>query len=134
MNWLSPITSVIDSVAGIFKAKEERKNIAEQAKATLNQSIQNGQHQVTISDAQWEAISAQMQADSWKDEYVTILITTPLAMMLIGSVTTVFFNDDRLVKAGIASIEAFTAAGVDMGFMMQAVVLAALGLKIWRKA
>ncbi|WP_438863779.1 hypothetical protein [Neptunicella sp.] len=138
MNWFSalasPITKLIGGVVDIFKTKQDRKKLAESAKAKLSQSIQDGQQKVTLTDAEWEAISAHGLNDSWKDEYVTILITSPLAMLVIGSVCVVFFDDARLVTAGVESIKALTTAGIDMGFMMQTVVLAAVGLKVWRKS
>lgn len=138
MSWLkalaSPITSVVTSVVGIFQSKQERKKLAEKADAKLKQAKLTGENEITLTDAEWEAISARLQAGSWKDEYITIVITAPLVMLIIGSVLTVFNDDPRLVTAGIESIKHFKEAGIDMGLMMEAVVLAAVGLKIWRKA
>lgn len=134
MNWINPITAIIDGVFGIFKKKQERKSNKEQAAAKLAQSKQANQHEVTLTDAEAEAILAEKSDSTWKDEYVTIIITFPLILIMAGVVHFMFTGDNRLLQAGIVSIQALTDAGVDMAFLMNAVVLAAIGLKVWRKS
>ena len=135
MNWLiGPITSVVNGVVGIFKTKQERKKLAEKAVAKLNQSKEEGKQETIVTDAEWEAISASKQDSTWKDEYITIVITSPIVMMIIGAITYVFFDDMRLLTAATEALNAISFAGIDMGFLMEATVLAGLGLKIWRKS
>jgi|TARA_R110000744_G_scaffold87543_3_gene170938 hypothetical protein len=138
MSWLTllatPISKMVSGATDIFKVKQERKKLAEQAVAKLNQSTQDGKQEVTITDAEWEAINASKQDSTWKDEYITIVITSPLVMMIAGAVLYVFYEDIRLLEAATAALEAIGSAGIDMGFLMEATVLAGLGLKIWRKS
>jgi hypothetical protein len=134
MNWLSPVTNLVGGVVDIFKTKQERKKLAEKAVSKLNQTKQEGVQQVTVTDAEWEAISASKQDSSWKDEYLTIVITSPIVMMIAGAIMFVFFNDIRLLTSSTEALNALSAAGIDIGFLMEATVLAGLGLKIWRKA
>jgi hypothetical protein len=134
MNWLSPISSVVNGVVDIFKTKQERKKLAEKAKAKLNQSVQDGNQETVVTDAEWEAISASKQDTTWKDEYITIVITSPIVMMIGGAITFVFFDDIRLLTSATEALKALESSGIDMGFLMEATVLAGLGLKIWRKS
>ncbi|WP_102794292.1 hypothetical protein [Bowmanella denitrificans] len=138
MSWLTalaaPVTGVINGVVDIFRSKQERKKLAETAKAKLAAQKEKGAQEVTLTDAEWESLNVGQQDNTWKDEYITILITSPLLLIVVGTVWTAFTGDLRLVQAGIESIKAMTAAGVDMEFMMEAVVLAAIGLKLWRKS
>lgn len=134
MNILSPVTKLIGGVIDIFKTKQERKKLAERAEAKLNQSVQEGNQETVITDAEWEAISASKQDTTWKDEYITIVITSPIVMMIGGAITFVFFDDIRLLTSATEALRALESSGIDMGFLMEATVLAGLGLKIWRKS
>lgn len=138
MNWLttlaSPITALINGVSGFVAKKQETKANKESAIAKLTQTKQDGTQQITLTDAESEAVLANGLDSSWKDEYVTIVITSPIVLIILGTVYFAFSQDDRLLRSGIDSIKALTEAGVDMGFLMEAVVLAAISLKIWRKS
>lgn len=134
MNWFNPITALVSGVVGIFEKKQARKANKEQAEAKLKQSKVTNAHEVTLTDAEGEALLAEGLVDSWKDEYVTIVVTAPIVMIIVGVTYFAFTGDDRLLDSGIGSIKALKESGVDMGFLMNAVVLSAIGLKIWRKA
>ena len=130
MNWLKPLSSAIDGVVGIFKSKQEQKANAEQAKAKLKQTKLQGEHEVTLTDAEGEALLAQGLESSWKDEYVTVLVTSPYALLVLGALSV--FNDPRMLDAAVLAISNLEKAGVDLDFLFKAVVLSAIGLKVWR--
>ena len=134
MNWFNPITALVSGVVGIFEKKQQRKANKEQAEAKLKQSKVTNAHEVTLTDAEGEALLAEGLKGSWKDEYVTIVVTAPIVLIILGVTYFAFTGDDRLLSSGTESIQALNEAGVDMGFLMNAVVLSAIGLKIWRKA
>ena len=138
MNFLTPLTSLIGGAVGgivdIFKTKQERKKLKEVAQNKLKQSIVNNQHEITLTDAEGEAMLAEGLGDSWKDEYVTIIITAPIIFIILGVLYFMFTGDSRLLDSGTQAVTALDAAGVDMGFLMNAVVLSAVGLKVWRKS
>ncbi|MEC7634239.1 MAG: hypothetical protein VYA33_12435 [Pseudomonadota bacterium] len=132
MNWLKPLSSAIDGVVGIFKSKQEQKANAEQAKAKLKQTKLQGEHEVTLTDAEGEALLAQGLESSWKDEYVTVLVTSPYALLVLGAISLAVFNDSRMLDAAVLAISNLEKAGVDLDFLFKAVVLSAIGLKVWR--
>lgn len=136
MNWLSPIGTAISTgitgVIGIFKSKQQQKANAEQAKAKLKQTKLQGEHEVTLTDAEGEALLAGGLGGSWKDEYVTVLITSPYALLVLGAVSLVVFDDGRLLEAAVLAISKLKDAGVDIDFLFKSVVLSAIGLKVWR--
>lgn len=138
MNWLTtlaaPFTAMINGVSGYVSKKQEARANKESAIIKLKQSKQDGEQQTTLTDAEGEAVLANGLASSWKDEYVTIVITFPIVLIMFGTVYFAFTQDDRMLVAGVESIKALESAGVDMGFLMEAVVLAAISLKIWRKS
>ncbi|WP_334029666.1 hypothetical protein [Alteromonas sp. P256] len=132
MKWLSPLSSAIDGVIGVFKRKQEQKANAEQAKAKLKQTKLAGEHEVTLTDAEGEALLSQGLESSWKDEYVTVLITSPYALLIIGTISLAVFDDSRMLDAAAMTISNLQNAGVDIDFLFKAVVLSAIGLKVWR--
>lgn len=132
MNWLNPLSSAIDGVVGIFKSKQQRKANAEQAELKLKQTKLSGEHEVTLTDAEGEALLAQGLEGSWKDEYVTVLVTSPYALLVLGAISLAVFNDSRLLDAAILAIGNLEKVGVDIDFLFKAVVLSAIGLKVWR--
>ncbi len=138
MNWLttlaSPITAIVNGVSGFVSKKQEITANKERAVAKLKQSKQEGQQHIILTDAEGEAMLSNGLAGSWKDEYVTIVITFPIVLIMLGTLYFAFTQDDRMLQAGVESIKALESAGVDMGFLMEAVVLAAISLKIWRKS
>jgi len=139
MSWLSylnPIKAVVDAVASPVKSvlnkRETTKQQHQQAKAKYEQAKLNSKTHVTLTDAEWEALSKTNENNTWKDEYVTIIITFPLLCLMIGGIWLAFTGDSRLLDGTNLSLERLSSAGVDMGFLMNTVVLAAVGLKVWR--
>lgn len=120
MKWLNPISLLIEGAIGIFRSQQERKLNAEKAEAKLRQTKISNQHEVTLTDAEGEALLASGLNDSWKDEYVTIVITAPIVMIILGVAYFAFTGDERLLHSGVSSIQALNEAGVDMGFLMNA--------------
>ena len=124
---VKPLTSVYEAYLGRKKTKDSLKSKAALAKQTDGTNV-------TLTDAEWELASKQMEDQSWKDEYVTIVITSPLVGILGGAVYHSFTGDPRLLEGVMAGIEAIGTLDINMGLLMEIVVLAAVGLKIWRKA
>lgn len=138
MIW-NPINAAINAVSNFVLQKQNQRSQAAQAQAKLQLAKLNQAAQVTLTDQEWEAIVASKQDSSWKDEYVTVLITSPIALILLGALVAVYSlaldgsADTRLLDAVSLALSRLKDAGVEMGYLMNATVLAALGLKIWRR-
>ncbi len=131
MSWIKDVVAgAISPIAGIFTKREERKKAVSIIKAETARGATEGETAVRLSNAQWDLISKKNEADTWKDEYITILITSPLVCILLGNVIAAFFGDTRLLEANAASLEQLAKVGIDMGELMLWTVLAALGLKV----
>ena len=126
------VPSLVGSVSDVFSKKEETKQIKKTAETKLASAKLNNETSVTLSDAEWESITAAGMDKTWKDEYITVIVTMPFPMLIAGGVMLAFTGDDRLMNGTVDGINALTAAGVDVGFMMTAVITAAVGLKVWR--
>lgn len=131
MKWLGDIAGgLIKPIAGIFQKKEERKKAVQVIRAQTAMASSAGETSVKLSNAQWDLISKKNESDTWKDEYITLLITSPLICIIVGNIAAVFFDDTRLLIANAESMKQLAAMGVDMGELMLYTVLAALGLKV----
>lgn len=65
--WQSLITPIANLAGGYMKNKAEEKQAKHKAKMSM---IKN--------DADWESKMAEASKDSWKDEYFTIALSSPL--------------------------------------------------------
>lgn len=65
--WQSLISPIANLAGGYLKNKAEEKQAKHKAKMSM---IEN--------DADWEAKMAEASKDSWKDEYFTIALSSPI--------------------------------------------------------
>ena len=70
---MSIFTAILGPVAGV--AKTWMSNKAEEKQATHQRKMS-----VIENDADWEAKMAEASKDSWKDEFWTIVLATPIFM------------------------------------------------------
>ena len=126
------LKAVVSPVAGVFNKRTDRKIQKDAIKGKQQLAKQQDATQITLTDAEWETVGQSLQDTTWKDEYVTILITSPLALILAGGVIQGFTGDSRLLNGVTTGLHALSTMGVDMGTLMTAVVFAAIGLKLWR--
>ena len=124
--------TLVAPIAGIVGKRQERKKIKERAQAKLAQSKLEGDQQITLSDAEWESLVASGLNESWKDEYITLIITSPILGIMIGSVYAAFTGDQRIMTGIIEAIAALEKIGFSFEDVLLPVVLAAIGLKFWR--
>ncbi len=126
------ITGLFKPVVGLFAKRQERRANKEQAMAKLTQSSQDNDQAINLNKDEWEALNVSGMGGTWKDEYVTVSIVSIFNLILLGGILTAFGYPEVLNGVGNA-MTALTAAGVDIGFLMEAAVLAGLGLSIWKR-
>lgn len=103
------------------------------AEAKLQMAKLTGEQNITLTDAEWEAISVQSNNDSWKDELVTITFVLPIWSIMIGCIYVAFTGEKALLDGTIKGIEVLQKLGIDFGELTYIVVLAAVGIKATRK-
>jgi hypothetical protein len=126
------ISGLFKPVADIFSKREDRKAAQEAAAAKLKMASAEGQQTIELNKDEYEQIATQGLSGTWKDEYVTISVVSILNLIVVGGVSAAFGYPQVLEGVGI-SIQALTTAGVDIGFILEATVMAAIGLSIWKK-
>ncbi len=133
------ILSLFKPVVGLITNRQNRKAAGEAAVSKLAAArqdltaMESGQtHALELNKDEWEALQVKGMDATWKDEYVTLSIVSILNLIVVGGILTAFGQPELLKGVGIA-MQSLTAAGVDIGFLMQAAVLAGLGLSIWKR-
>lgn len=123
MGWLSTIiTGAVSPIAGYFTKKNENKTAI---KAKNIDRIMNAEDKA----AEWEAIMAESGNNTWKDEYITIIVTIQLPCLFLAVVLSVLTGNPiyaESAKAGIAAIKELMPNYEDLMF---AVCLAAIGIR-----
>lgn len=127
--WLS---ALFQPVADIVNKRQERKILKHAANAKLAQAVQAGDHAIELNKDEWEQLQVKGMDQTWKDEYVTVSIVGILNIIVVGGLASAFGYPQVLTGIGTA-IAALSTAGVDVGFLMEAAVLAGLGLSIWKR-
>lgn len=84
------IGEVIGSIAGLGKTWLEGKQKVQEAQ--INQQITQ-----INNDANWDNIQAEASKSSWKDEWLTILISIPMILAFIPGA-------DHIVESGFANL------------------------------
>jgi len=123
------LSSIISPVAKVYQAKQERKKAAETAKAKLVMAKQDSSYQLDLKESEWEAMAKHNEAGSWKDEYVTVIITSPFVLLFFAAIVSGFTGDMRYLDAVNLGLESLKNLGVELGELLTIVVLAAVSIK-----
>lgn len=127
--WGSVASSVIDLI-GKREARRKAKITGRNKVAAIRA---NSEADVAMSRAEWENLAVRGLDDSWKDEFVLVLATGPLAVALLGALI-----DPVLAACGIPysllataerMMSIYGSAGVDYAAVLGIAVLAALGIR-----
>jgi len=126
------LLALFKPVASIFAKREERKMVREQAAGKLAQSKADGSLKLELNKDEWENLQVKGMTESWKDEYVTVSVVAILNVIVVGGLASAFGYPQILTGVATA-ITALGETGVDIGFLLEAAVLAGLGLSIWKR-
>ena len=122
MKWLSFLSSPVEAVADVFKAKEERRKQVELSKINRLQSAED-------KLAEWEMIQAESQQGSWKSEWVTVIITLPIPVIFISVFLSVLLGSPIVAEAAREGTDAIKELVPNYEEVLLYVVLAAIGIR-----
>lgn len=128
---LGGLGAIVKPIAAVVTAKTRAKVTIERGKQKILAAQVDGQNTLSLTDAEWESIAAKGNEESWKDEYVTVICTSPYVLIVIGALATAF-GYPMILEGAMLGIAKLTDIGIEVGHMVQVVVYAAVGLKIWR--
>ena len=127
--------TVVEAVSGGVRRRQERKAAAASAAAKLRQSAQDDESAralaAQVSRAEWEALSRAADAGSWKDEYVTVLLTLPILALFIGALLEAV-GVTEVSTAARQMIDALNSLDGRYADLLMYVCLAAIGIRYLR--
>ena len=132
MNWFSFVPDAIKSISGMYQSRQDRQKLKISTMGKLEGAKLQNKKEITLTDQEWEAVNANKADSTWKDEFVTVVILWPYIQLFIGGLEVGFKKTSRILDSLEASLTILATLGVDIGFLMTAVVMAAIGLKIAR--
>jgi len=115
VNWLTSLISPVDNIAGqIIKNRNEISKAKHQAQM---QTIQN--------NADWEAKMADASANSWKDEFWTLVLSVPIFM--IGY--SIIVNDPSIIERTKYAFQALDELPDYYQYLLFICISASFGIK-----
>tara|TARA_R100001594_G_C3871827_1_gene223683 strand:- start:105 stop:518 length:414 start_codon:yes stop_codon:yes gene_type:complete len=130
MSWFTKTLSlVVSPITKAYETNQQRKQARETADAKIKFAKQDNDYKLDLNEQEWEALSKKSEDGTWKDEYVTIIITSPFVLLFIASVVSGFTGDMKYLDSVNLGIENIKSLGVDLGELMYVVVLAAVSIK-----
>jgi hypothetical protein len=130
INLIAPIT---DTITSLYTSYNDRKKAKESASAKLAYMRETGDQQVQFTDQEWEAISKRSESSTWKDEYVTLIISFPLIVLYSCVFLTVFTGNEIYALAAQQANDELIKILPNYQEILAAVVLAAIGIKALTK-
>lgn len=129
---LGIIGTLVKPITDLLAKRQENRAADASAKAKLAQAQEEGSHTLSVNDQELERINAAVKKDSWLDEFVTVSLYALFYGIGAGSMLTAFGRPEML-EGILLAVRTLVEIGVDVGFLMEAVTLAAVGLVVWRK-
>ena len=126
------VTALFKPIASIVQKRQERKLAQQSAKNKLMQSKQDNHQAINLNKDEWEQLNVSGMDTTWKDEYVTVSVLSIFNIIVIGGLLAAFGYPQILEGVAIA-MTSLAEVGVDVGFLMEAAVLAGLGLSVWKR-
>ena len=127
MKWLSDLASgLVSPITNHFTKKNDNKAKVKQQQI---QRLMNADDK----EAEWESIQAESGNSSWKDEYITVIISFPVPTIFIAVFVSVITGNAIYAEAANSGIEAVKNLLPNYEDLLMAVCLAAIGIKAFKK-
>ena len=124
---------VVDAVSGHYAAKAELKQTRAKSRAKLAVMKADKESQDSFNAAEVQALRVKGMSETWIDEYITVLVTSPLSIMMLGALIDPIFPamgiDYSLFNAGERMLKVLTGIEGEYAWVFHGVVVSALGLR-----
>lgn len=132
MGIVSILGTILGPVKDIITKRQERKAARESARAKLEQAKTAGRQQLDLNDQELERVLATAKKDTWLDEYVTVSLVSIVNAVVVGGIAAAF-GYNQVLEGVALSVRTLTEMGLELDFLLNSVVLSAVGLTVWRK-
>lgn len=123
---LNILAGLVSPITGYFTKKTEAKLAIKKKQIERLKGADD-------AVAEWEQIQAEGANNSWKDEYVTVIVTFPIPVVFVCAFLAVLFENPLIVDAAKAGVDAIKELIPDYGQLVMVVCFAAMGIKYLRR-
>lgn len=116
------IGGIVSPFVGAYMKYDENKTKVKTAKLDLIRGE-------TDAKAAWELVKAQSEGGSWKDEYITVVITLPVVVTFLAVLWSAYTGDKAAADAAKAAVDAVKELVPSYDDLLYMVCLAAVGIK-----
>lgn len=132
MGIMTVVGAILGPVKDIVLQRQARKAARESARAKLEQARHDGSQELQLNDQELERVLATAKKDSWLDEYVTVSLLSIVNAIVLGGIAAAF-GYNQILEGVAMAVRTLTEMGLELDFLINAVVLSAVGLTVWRK-
>ena len=130
---LNPIAAIASAVGGFFGKREERKTMEKQIDGKIAMQKQGGETQVIFNEQEIDIIAKRNENNTWKDEYLTLVMTSPVLTTFFGVFLGILLNRPEIIDAVTASNKALLELVPNYQEYLGATIFAGLGLRAFKK-
>ena len=130
---INPISAIVASIGGFFGKREERKAMEKQIDGKIAMQKQGGENQAVFNEQEIDVISKRNENNTWKDEYLTLVMTSPVLTTFFGVFLGVLLNRPEIIEAVTASNKALLELVPNYQEYLGATIFAGLGLRAYKK-
>ena len=128
MSW-NPIVAVASVVGGFFNKREESKQLERSINGKIAIQKNDNQTQVVFNEQEIDVISKRNEGNTWKDEYLTIVMTSPLITTYVGVLIGVLLARPDIIDAVTQANKAFSELVPNYQELLTLTIVAGLGLR-----
>ncbi|CAM0053541.1 hypothetical protein VPHD478_0038 [Vibrio phage D478] len=127
-SWIgSAISGIVSPITGMIQKRDDNKT---KVKLSQVERIKNAED----SAAELEKVFAENAGNgSWKDEYVTLIISLPIPVLFFSVLYSAFTGEPAAAEAAKAGVEALKDLLPDYNDLLMMVCLAAIGIRLVKK-
>lgn len=129
------VKGAIDAISDAYDKWLKRRATADAVDAKIRLAKVKTTGKLQLADHELQVLRTRSQMASWRDEYVTILVSIPIIIACVGALVGVWDENAgaRLLEAAAKITAIMTGSTIDFAELWLIVVAVALGTKPLRR-
>ena len=126
---LNPISAIVGAVGGYFSKREDRKMHKKTLDGKIAMKRNDNTTEVVFNDQEWEQLSKMNESSTWKDEWITVIMTLPIPILFFSVFVGVLIGNPLVIEAATDAIKSLKEFIPNYGYLLGLIIMAALGIK-----
>lgn len=130
---LNIIGGIVETVGGFFAKREERKSLEKQIDGKIAMQKENNETQVVFNEQEIDIIAKRNEGQTWKDEYITIIMTVPLITIFLATLFGILLGKPEYMEAASEAVNQVNLLVPNYQELLGLTIVAGLGLRAYKK-